>query len=178
MARNHKFEQFAASSHRTIISHFETAPEAKRKARSPVEILFGMRDADTPLMIYRATQKGVEFRALKEMVSRSSLFSTAEVLIKITGQSRRSLQRMALAADTAPNEVHRLTPQQSTVAYQFAQVLEHATEVFGTQELAEQWLTKPCKYLDGIAPLELIDNALGFQAVEDYLERVKLGVYQ
>lgn len=30
-----------------------------------------------------------------------------------------------------------------------ANTLEHATDVFGSQQLAEDWLGKPCTYLDG-----------------------------
>ncbi|CAH0216122.1 MbcA/ParS/Xre antitoxin family protein [Pseudomonas brassicacearum] len=60
----------------------------------------------------------------------------------------------------------------------YAKVLEHAANVFGSQRLAEDWLRKPCMYLDGQVPLELIDNAQGFKVVEDYLTRVELGVYQ
>jgi hypothetical protein len=71
-----------------------------------------------------------------------------------------------------------LNPQQSALAFQFAKVLEHATKVFGTLTLAEEWLGRPCKFLDGELPLEVIDNPIGFQAVEDYLERIEYGVYQ
>lgn len=57
-------------------------------------------------------------------------------------------------------------------------ILKRATAVFGTQKLAEEWLERPCKYLDDNVPLELIDNSFGFQLVEEYLERLELGVYQ
>jgi putative toxin-antitoxin system antitoxin component (TIGR02293 family) len=60
----------------------------------------------------------------------------------------------------------------------YGKALEHAANVFGSQQLAEDWLRKPCTYLDGQVPLELIDNAQGFKLVEDYLTRVELGVYQ
>jgi len=71
-----------------------------------------------------------------------------------------------------------LNSQQSAVAFQYAKVLEHAMNVFGTQKLAEEWLGRPCKHLDGDVPLDVIDNPFGFQAVEDYLERIEYGVYQ
>ncbi|QBZ89325.1 DUF2384 domain-containing protein [Pseudomonas viciae] len=60
----------------------------------------------------------------------------------------------------------------------YVKALEHATDVFGGQRLAEDWLRKPCTYLDDQVPLELIDNPPGFQVVEDYLARIELGVYQ
>ena len=50
--------------------------------------------------------------------------------------------------------------------------------MFGNLQLAENWLQKPCKYLEGHTPLELIDNPLGFQVVDDYLTRIEHGVYQ
>jgi len=56
--------------------------------------------------------------------------------------------------------------------------LEHATTVFGTLRLAEEWLAKPCRRLDDDTPLDLVGNPVGFQVIEDYLERVELGVYQ
>ncbi|MGF0238074.1 MbcA/ParS/Xre antitoxin family protein [Rhodococcus sp. IEGM1300] len=42
----------------------------------------------------------------------------------------------------------------------------------------QKWLDRPCKHLAGNVPLNLIDNSLGFQAVEDYLERIELAAYQ
>ncbi|WP_417695131.1 antitoxin Xre/MbcA/ParS toxin-binding domain-containing protein [Pseudomonas sp.] len=60
----------------------------------------------------------------------------------------------------------------------YAKFLERAADVFGSQPLAEDWLRKPCKYLDDHVPLELIDSSQGLQVVEDYLARVERGVYQ
>lgn len=61
---------------------------------------------------------------------------------------------------------------------QYAKVLDRAINVFGTQKLAEEWLGRPCKYLDGDVPQDVIDNPVRFQAVEGYLERIEHGVYQ
>jgi putative toxin-antitoxin system antitoxin component (TIGR02293 family) len=72
----------------------------------------------------------------------------------------------------------RLDPLQSAIPLQFAKVLEHATVVFGTLAAAEEWLERPCRYLDGFIPLDLVDNPLGLQVLEDYLDRIKHGAYQ
>ena len=69
-------------------------------------------------------------------------------------------------------------PVGQEVKIPYAQALGHAIEVFGSQSLAEEWLSKPCKYLDGHVPLELIDNSMGFQVVTNYLSRIAHGVYQ
>ena len=63
------------------------------------------------------------------------------------------------------------------VEIRYAKVLEHAINVFGSQQLAEEWLGRPCKFLEGGVPLDMLDNPIGFRAVEDYLDRVQYGVY-
>jgi putative toxin-antitoxin system antitoxin component (TIGR02293 family) len=147
--------------------------QTKRVARKPTEVLLHGRNGDTRMLIIRYTQEGFDLSDVRDMISISDLYMEHDLVQRITGKSLRTVQR--LAKETQPV---RLNQQQSTVAFQFAQVLEHAINVFGDQQLAEDWLKKPCKYLEGHVPLELIDNSLGFQVVEDYLTRIEHGVYQ
>ncbi|KIQ60787.1 hypothetical protein RL74_03815 [Pseudomonas fluorescens] len=151
----------------------KTMTRAKKASRKPTEVLLQGRKGDERLLIIRYAQEGFYLSDVKEMLSTSTLYLEHDLVQRITGKSVRTVQR--LAKETQPI---RLNPQQSTVAFQYAQVLEQAINVFGSQSLAEDWLRKPCKYLDGHVPLELIDNALGFQVVEDYLTRIEHGVYQ
>lgn len=141
--------------------------------RKPTEVLLHGRKGDTRMAIVRYTQEGFDLNEVREMLSISELYMEYDLVQRITGKSLRTVQR--LAKETQPV---RLNPQQSTVAFQYAQALEHAIDVFGDLQLAEDWLKKPCKYLEGNVPLELIDHSLGFQVVEDYLTRIEHGVYQ
>lgn len=139
-------------------------------ARRPTEYLF-QSDADqlSPVMIYRLTVKGFD---VKDVLAISNLYSTKKIMRRIVGKPIRKIQRQG------SKQPAHLNSQQSAVAFQYAKVLEHAINVFGTQKLAEEWLGRPCKYLDGDVPLDVIDNPMGFQTVEDYLERIEYGVYQ
>ena len=139
-------------------------------ARRPTEYLF-QSDADqlSPVMIYRLTVKVFD---VKDVLAISNLYSTKKIMRRIVGKPIRTIQRQG------SKQPAHLNSQQSAVAFQYAKVLEHAINVFGTQKLAEEWLGRPCKYLDGDAPLDVIDNPMGFQTVEDYLERIEYGVYQ
>jgi len=151
----------------------KTGPGMRSLARKPTEVLLHGRKRDERLLIIRYAQEGFYLSDVKDMLSTSTLYMEHDLVQRITGRSLRTVQR--LAKETKPI---RLNQQQSTIAFQYAQVLEHAIDVFGSQQLAEDWLKKPCKYLDGYVPLELIDNSLGFQVVEDYLTRIEYGVYQ
>jgi len=164
------------------MSHMEDNPMPTAEARTdksspptrrPTEYLL-RNDMDqlSSVMVYRLTIKGFALKDVQDMLSLSDLFSNKKIMSRIVGKSIRTLQRQGTRQPAL------LNAQQSAVASQYAKVLEHAITVFGTQKLAEEWLGRPCKYLDGDVPLDVIDNPVGFQAVEDYLERVEYGVYQ
>lgn len=56
-------------------------------------------------------------------------------------------------------------------------VSDQAARVLGNAELAQEWLNKPARGLDGQTPIELIATAEGSKQVADLLERVEHGVY-
>jgi putative toxin-antitoxin system antitoxin component (TIGR02293 family) len=124
-------------------------------------------------MIYRLVTQGFQLKDVQQMLSLSDLYSSRKVIGRITSKSIRTLQRLSSAKQSV-----QLNAQQSAVAYQFAKVLEDAIKVFGTQSIAEEWLGRPCRHLDGSVPLDIIDNPLGFRAIEDYLARIEYGIYQ
>lgn len=140
--------------------------------RKPTEYLIGENvDQLDPFTVFVRAMEGFPIKNVEAMLSVSELYSSTKIMTRIVGKSVRTIQRQG-------NKSQRLTSQQSAVAFQYAKILEQATAVFGDQKLAEEWLSRPCKQLAGSMPLDLIDNSLGFQAVEDYLERIELGVYQ
>jgi len=142
--------------------------------RKPTEYLLG-EDISvlSAVKVYQLTAQGFALKDVYEMLATSALYANNKIIIgRIVGKSVRTIQRQG------SKQPAQLNPHQSAVAFQYAKVLEHAIKVFGSQRLAEEWLGRPCKYLDGDVPLDMIDNPVGFQAVEDYLERIEYGVYQ
>ncbi|MGY2963173.1 putative toxin-antitoxin system antitoxin component (TIGR02293 family) [Pseudomonas sp. TE36184] len=117
--------------------------------------------------------RGFEIDDVHAMISLSKLYSTPQITERIIGTPARVTRRQRDLAHPT-----RLNSRQSAIAFQYAKALEQATVVFGTQMIAEEWLSRPCKYLSGLIPLDLIENAIGFQAVRHYLERIELGIYQ
>jgi hypothetical protein len=61
---------------------------------------------------------------------------------------------------------------------QYDKLRDHAIAVFGTQANADEWLARPCSRLDNRVPAEIIEDAIGLQTVEEYLQRIEFGVYQ
>lgn len=70
------------------------------------------------------------------------------------GKSSRTIQGQGT------KQPAHLNSQQSSAACQYAKVLELAINVFGTQKLAEEWLGRPSKYLDGDVPLDMMPASL------------------
>ncbi|WP_237142492.1 antitoxin Xre/MbcA/ParS toxin-binding domain-containing protein [Pseudomonas azotoformans] len=129
-------------------------------------------DQLSDLRIFMLAKDGFTLQDVRAMVSISRLYSSSEIIERIYGASvgEKHWEKNEVAS--------RLSASQSAVAFQFARVLDHATTVFGNLQLAEEWLEKPCRNLAGNVPLDMVDNPLGFKVVEDYLERVALGIYQ
>lgn len=142
--------------------------------RRPTEYLLGDDVGQlSPMMVYRITAEGFELNDVQKMLSISHLYSTRGILRHIVGKSIKRYQ-----GRNAGNSSVRLDSHQSAIAFQYAKILELAINTFGTQTLAEEWLGRPCKYLDCEIPLDVIGNSVGFQAVEQYLDRIQYGIYQ
>ncbi|SEB81074.1 putative toxin-antitoxin system antitoxin component, TIGR02293 family [Pseudomonas mohnii] len=136
-----------------------------------VAILLSGNVGDDRMEIYRAVRNGFPLQSVLNMIENSEVYKQRGVLSKIVGASDRTLARRL----KTPNEI--LTSEQSTRALNYAEVLEKATEVLGSRELAEQWMVKPARGLDGEIPIDLISNSVGYELVTDFLTRIEYGVY-
>ncbi|MGV8863220.1 MAG: antitoxin Xre/MbcA/ParS toxin-binding domain-containing protein [Pseudomonas sp.] len=153
-----------------VFSHIGS-PDSTRR---PTEYLLGHDGGQlSAATIYKLSVSGFVLMDVQMMISLSDLYSTRSILQRILSSSIRESQY-----NEGSELSVRLDSQQSAVAFQFAKILEHAISVFGSLTSAEEWIGRSCKYLDGFVPLDVIDNPIGFQMVENYLERLELGVYQ
>lgn len=59
--------------------------------------------------------------------------------------------------------------------YRLSRIVVLAEDVFGNQEKAARWLSKPRRALDGLSALEAIKTTPGFLAVEELLEQLRHG---
>lgn len=150
------------------------ADKAAFSPRKPTDYLLRCDSALlSPVMVYKLTDKGFEMKDVQDMLSIFDRSSAEKILSRILGRSARTIQRRSKS-----NQTVRLSPLQSAVAFQYAMVLERTIKAFGSQKLAEQWLGRPCEYFEGEIPLDVAGNPVGFQVVNDYLERIVYGVYQ
>ena len=113
---------------------------------------------------------GLPGSALTHFVSHLILIQT-DSLEKAFGMSLRTFQRRKDAPDKP------LSQEQSGRTWKFAEILAKATDVFGSQEEAEQWLERPAIGLDQRRPIDLLATPAGIELVEQYLTRLAYGVY-
>lgn len=114
--------------------------------------------------------KGLPGGALVYMVAHFKTMKPVDVT-QAVGVSLRTVQRRTKAPRA------RLNPEQSGRTWKFAEILANATEVFGDQAEAENWLANPAMSLDGRRPLDLLASPAGVEMVEQLLGRLKYGVY-
>jgi putative toxin-antitoxin system antitoxin component (TIGR02293 family) len=109
--------------------------------------------------------------ALFHLVERLVFLQKPDSLEKAIGMSLRTYQRRK-DAHSKP-----LSQEQSGRTWKFAEILSKATDVFGSQEDAEQWLERPAIGLDQRRPIDLLATPAGVEIVEDHLGRLAYGVY-
>lgn len=107
------------------------------------EFLIGVHPVrPSSLLIYSRVRAGFALTDVTAMVSSSALYASADIMKRIVGKSTRTVQRKGQHSDEA-----RLNAHQSALAFQYAQALEQAIAVFGSQTQAEAWLARPCRHL-------------------------------
>jgi putative toxin-antitoxin system antitoxin component (TIGR02293 family) len=144
-----------------------------RQAPEPTETLTRRSLEElSDLDLVKLILEGFALQDVELMLSSSRLYTTRNVIELIVGKPQREVNH-----PLNDQAMVRLNAQQSAIAFQFAKTLEHATAVFGTQTLAEDWLCQPSRYFSGHTPVELIETSVGFAAVERYLWQVHHGVY-
>ena len=112
---------------------------------------------------------GLPASALDHLVGNLVVISKHDSL-EAVGMSLRTWQRRR---DTPKP----LSQEQSGRAWKFAEILTKATDIFGSQAQAEQWLERPAVGLDQRRPIDLLTTPAGVELVEEHLGRLEYGVY-
>ena len=152
------------------------APEVTAGGLEKVAALLGgsrvlSRSLSSPLDAHELLLRGLPASALDHLVGQLIVIGKTESLEKAVGMSLRTWQRRK----DAPSKP--LSQEQSGRTWKFAEILAKATDVFGSQTEAEQWLERPAIGLDQHRPIDLLGTPAGVELVEDHLERLEYGVY-
>jgi len=123
--------------------------------------------AADPSSIIVAVKAGLNVRVFVELAHRLGLPEAR--LAEIVGIASTTLARRKRAGALSPNESEHVV--------RLATLLARATEVFGEEADAADWLRSPNLALDGVAPLAFADTEPGAREVDDLLGRLEHGVY-
>lgn len=114
---------------------------------------------------------GLAVEAFRHLLDGLTIIPRAGALERALGMSLRTVQRRTGTGTGA------LTPEQSGHVWTFARILAMADAIFGSREAAERWMDSPAMGLDGRRPIDLLASPVGVSLVEDFLERMRYGVY-
>lgn len=126
---------------------------------------------NNPLDVHEALSHGLPGAALRHLVGNVVLLRNQDGLARAVGMSLRTYQRFKVAPGKP------LSQEQSGRTWKFAEILDKATAVLGSQEEAEAWLERPAIGLDQRRPIDLLATPAGVRLVEDFLTRLEYGVY-
>jgi putative toxin-antitoxin system antitoxin component (TIGR02293 family) len=151
-----------------------TGPRARYAAVELTKILqlLLMPASGTLLDVHEQLLKGLSVQSAKGLLDRlSGGVIPKEALEDALGISERTIQRRRAAPRRA------LSPEQINRLFKFAEVLARTTQVFGSEEAAEAWLSRPAMGLNRQRPIDLLATSAGVELVERFLGRLEYGVY-
>jgi putative toxin-antitoxin system antitoxin component (TIGR02293 family) len=114
---------------------------------------------------------GLRAGAIHHLVRNLVLLSSHDNLEKVLGISGRTYQRHKAKPEK------RLSADQSSRAWKFAEILGRATDIFGSRQKAEEWLERPAMALNRRKPIDLLSTTAGVESLEELLTRMEYGVY-
>jgi putative toxin-antitoxin system antitoxin component (TIGR02293 family) len=113
---------------------------------------------------------GIPYAVLFHLTSGIRALPEQDVF-NVVGISERTLRRQKDAArKSMPADLASRT-------WLFAETLARATEVFGSREDAERWMSGEVMGLDGARPVDLMRTVQGAELVNEFLLRLEHGVY-
>ena len=127
----------------------------------------------TSLEAHDLLAQGLPAKVLERLESAVSFHGDISVSFqKALGVSTRTMQRhKAAGKDSLPS------PEQSSRASRFAEILGRAMAIFGSQAEGLTWMTQPAIGLDQRKPIDLLATHVEAEVVEEYLSRIEYGVY-
>jgi len=113
---------------------------------------------------------GVPYGSLLFFVSNVTGLDEGDI-VKVLGISARTLRRQGETPEKS------MPADLASKTWLFAETLAKATEIFGTKDEAERWMSRPAMGLDGQRPIDLLQTVQGTELVNDFLVRLEYGVY-
>ena len=128
------------------------------------------RKIETKLDVHALIQAGFPNGVVAHLIDNVPELKNPEFLQKAVGMSLRTSQRKNAGGNV-------LTSEQSSKAWNFAEVMAQATAIFGSKEGGVRWLSQPALALEGQRPIDLLSTSAGHDLVKDLLTRLEFGVY-
>ena len=122
------------------------------------------------LQVHDSITQGVSVSAAKHLIDAVQIISEAQVY-EVLGISPKTMQRRAASVSKT------LDANASDRAMRLMSMIQLATEVLGSQDAAERWLTSPAMGLDRRLPIALLQSSQGTEMVKTLLNRMDYGVY-
>ena len=163
--------EFAVNCHHNGRQLTEAAVRSEEREFKRVETWLGgpkviRHRLRTKTDVHEVTLRGLPIRSVIHLLGVLLLLQRNDGLEKAMGVSLRTVQRRKA-----------LNSEQSGRTLKFAEIVAKATEVFGSQQAAEEWLERPAMGLDDKIPMELLATPAGREMVEDFLTRTEYGAY-
>ncbi|MGV3550777.1 antitoxin Xre/MbcA/ParS toxin-binding domain-containing protein [Rhizobium sp.] len=95
------------------------------------------------------------------------------------GLPEQELSRFAISHEDIVRKLRtneKISPSEAD-ARRVLEIFRYADEVFGSRAKAQRWLREPCRAMDRVVPIDLLESDAGAALVREELIRIEHGIY-
>ncbi|ORT49531.1 hypothetical protein ST37_14145 [Vibrio sp. qd031] len=136
------------------------------KPSDQLNAIFPEFDLLTTSGYFKAVNQGVSGQHLKSVVS---IIADRDIFAKVIGKDKSNLSRSY--------RVNKLPSLIGDSVLDTVRIYMQASDIYGSLDLAREWLSMPIPALGGELPIELIDTPAGRELVRQTLRKIEYGEY-
>ncbi|SHO57485.1 MbcA/ParS/Xre antitoxin family protein [Vibrio quintilis] len=147
-----------------MMNHVACATE--HKASDQLNAIFPEVDLLTTSGYFKAVSHGVSGTNLKDIIR---VISDRDIFARVIGKDKSNLSKS-----------YRLVKLPTVIGdnvIDTVRVYMQASDVYGSLELAKEWLSTPIPALGGEVPLDIMDTPAGRELVRQTLRKIEYGEY-
>lgn len=100
-----------------------------------------------------------------------------KLLIQLIGATEKELENVLPASISSMQKKTVYSKETSERIYELARLYAVGLDVFDSRDAFKAWLMTPVRTLGNKKPFDLLDSSLGFEMVENEIERIRYNVY-
>jgi len=148
------------------------------KAKEPMAAYVGINTKFSPMWVVANAKDAPGYKLqLIDKIRNGVNKNDWKSLINLIGATEKEFENILPSSISSMQKKAVYDQETSERIYELANLFALGFSIFDTKSDFKNWLTTPSKVLGNVTPFSLLDSSLGFEIVQNEIERIRYNVY-